>query len=47
MGTNFYARKIPTVKQKEELIEAINNNDFENIKEKVTDMYGNITYLHV
>ena len=44
MGTNFYARRIPTIEQKEELIEAINNNDFENIKEKVTDMYGNITY---
>jgi mevalonate pyrophosphate decarboxylase len=44
MGSNFYARRIPTVEQKEELIEAINNNDFENIKEKVADMYGNITY---
>ena len=44
MGTNFYARIIPSVEQKEKLIEAINNNDFESIKDKVTDMYGRITY---
>lgn len=28
MGTNFYARIIPTKRRKEELIEAINANDF-------------------
>ena len=47
MGTNFYARKIPTVEQKEELIEAINNNDFESIQDKVVDMYSSITYHNV
>lgn len=44
MGTNFYARIIPYVEQKEELIEAINNDDFDSIKEMVADMYDNITY---
>jgi hypothetical protein len=44
MGTNFYARIIPTIEQKEELIEAINNNDFVSIKEMVADMYDDFTY---
>lgn len=44
MGTNFYARIIPTIEQKEELIEAINNDDFDSIKEMVAVMYDNITY---
>lgn len=44
MGTNFYARIIPTKRRKEELIEAINANDFYKIKSNVSDTYNRIEY---
>lgn len=40
MGTNFYARIIPTIEKQEELIEAVQNNDFDKIKTLVSTMYG-------
>lgn len=42
MGTNFYARIIPAIEKQEELIKAIQDNDFDKIKTLVSTMYGSI-----
>ena len=39
MGTNFYARIIPTKKRKEELKKMIDDNDFNAVKKAVNTMY--------
>lgn len=39
MGTNFYARIIPAIEKQEELIKAIQDNDFDKIKTLVSTMY--------
>lgn len=40
MGTNFYARKIPSKQRKEYLKQIIDEDKFEEIKSKVNFMYG-------
>ena len=40
MGTNFYARIIPTKSRKEKLKKMIDENCFDDIKDEVTDMYN-------
>lgn len=40
MGTNFYARKLPTLEQKEEIKKAIDNDDFDQIKSLVDKTYS-------
>lgn len=42
MGTNFYARIIPAIEKQEELIKAIQDNDFDKIKTLVSTMYCSI-----
>lgn len=42
MGTNYYARIIPTKKRKLELLKAIEENDFDKIKLEVSKLYGNL-----
>ena len=44
MGTNFYARIIPTKKRKDELKQMIDNNDFKNIIEEISKTYGKYEY---
>ena len=43
MGTNYYARIIPTKERKEKLKELIDSDDFRAIKEEVENLYGNYT----
>lgn len=40
MGTNFYARVIPSQKRKEELKRLIDTNDFNSIKNKIEETFG-------
>lgn len=40
MGTNYYARKIPTKKRKLELCSLINTEDFHKIREEVENTFG-------
>lgn len=40
MGTNYYAQIIPTVKQKEDLKKAIDNNDVNEVKNIVDVLYN-------
>lgn len=40
MGTNYYARIIPSEKDKQKLIDAINNNKFDVIEDIASEMYG-------
>lgn len=40
MGTNFYARIIPSEKAKQELIEAINNDQYNIIEDLASELYG-------
>lgn len=40
MGTNFYARIIPTKKRKSELIKLIESEDFEKIKNEINKTFG-------
>lgn len=45
MGTNYYARKIPTKKRREELCDLImNTNDFRSILEEVNSTYTKAEY---
>lgn len=44
MGTNYYARIIPTKKRKDEIIKAIENNDFVEVKYLVNKTYGRTKY---
>lgn len=46
MGTNFYARIIPSRQRKEEIKKLIDSNDFKAITEAVKDTYGTFeTYV--
>lgn len=40
MSTNFYARIIPTADEKQELIDAINNDDAKLVEELIHTLYG-------
>lgn len=40
MGTNYYARIIPTKKRKQELIQAIEADDFDTITDLTQELYG-------
>lgn len=42
MGTNYYARIIPTKKRKEELKDIIDSGNFDKIKEEINKSYGGI-----
>ena len=42
MGTNYYARIIPSVESKTKLQEAIEKNDFNTIDELTTKMYAQL-----
>ncbi len=42
MGTNYYAHIIPTRERKQELHDAIEANDFRQVKTLVGEMYGSI-----
>lgn len=45
MGTNYYARIIPTKKRREELAELIgSSNDFNKIKDEIDKTFGTISY---
>lgn len=44
MGTNYYARIIPTKKRKDEIKEAIDDNDFTKIMYLVNNTYGTTTF---
>lgn len=46
MGTNFYARIIPTKERKEKIKEAIDNNDFDEIKSLVNRTYSSPQYYY-
>ena len=43
MGTNFYARIIPSEERKNKLKKAIDNNDVEIIKDMYNRLYGEVT----
>lgn len=47
MGTNYYARIIPTKKRKQELIEAIENDDFDKVKSIVIEMYDSVDLHYI
>ena len=40
MGTNYYARILPSKKRKDEIKKAIDDNDFNNIKRSIGKTYG-------
>ena len=40
MGTNFYARIIPREEDKQKLIDAINNNQYDVIENLTSELYG-------
>lgn len=40
MGTNFYARIIPKEEDKQKLIDAINNNQYNVIEDLASELYG-------
>lgn len=40
MGTNFYARIIPREEDKQKLIDAINNNQYDTIENLASELYG-------
>ena len=40
MGTNFYARIIPKEEDKQKLIDAINNNQYDVIENLTSELYG-------
>ena len=42
MGTNYYARVIPTKERKKELYDAIEANDFRLVEKLTAEMYGSI-----
>ena len=42
MGTNFYARIIPSKSRKEKLKKLIDEDRFDDIKDEVADMYDNL-----
>ena len=44
MGTNYYARIIPTKERKEKIKQAIDNNDFDEIKHLVNITYSSTEY---
>ena len=44
MGTNYYARILPSVEQKENLKKLIDENKFNSILEEVQKMYGDNEY---
>lgn len=41
MGTNFYARIIPKKEDKQKLLNAIDNNDYNIIENLASELYGN------
>ena len=41
MGTNFYARIIPKEEDKQKLLDAINNNQYDIIEDLASELYGN------
>lgn len=41
MGTNFYARIIPKEEDKQKLLDAINNNQYDIIENLASELYGN------
>lgn len=45
MGTNYYARIIPTEEQKNKLKKYIDENDFTNIKKYVSKLYNTTGYV--
>lgn len=44
MGTNFYARKLPTVEEKTHLISLIEEDNSKEIKDEVSRLYDSIHY---
>ena len=44
MGTNFYARIIPTLEKKEELKKAVDDNDTSKIDKLFNELYGYVEY---
>ena len=40
MGTNFYARIIPKEEDKQKLVDAINNNQYDIIENLAAELYG-------
>lgn len=40
MGTNYYARIIPREEDKQKLIDKINNNQYDEIVELASELYG-------
>lgn len=45
MGTNFYARIIPTKERKEHLKKLIDNDEFDLIEDKIKELYCNEIHL--
>ena len=43
MGTNYYAKIIPTRERKKELHDAIDADDFSLVQKLVDEMYGNLS----
>lgn len=41
MGTNYYARIIPKEEDKQKLLDAINNNQYDIIEDLASELYGN------
>ena len=41
MGTNFYARIIPKEEDKQKLLDAVNNNQYNIIEDLASELYGN------
>jgi hypothetical protein len=40
MGTNYYARIIPKENEKQKLLDAINNNKYNEIEDIASELYG-------
>lgn len=47
MGTNYYIRKLPPKEKKEDLKKLIDINDFKNIREQVSQIYGSFCPLNM
>lgn len=45
MGTNFYARIIPTKERKEHLKKLIDNDEFDLIEDEIKELYCNEIHL--
>lgn len=46
MGTNYYARILPTKERKDELKKAIDNDEFTRVKSLVEELYGKPSYCY-